>query len=395
MLYKPEAFEPLTDTPWDEERVRTRIREIVADAAGAYTPDDFWPADEWDGWNTPLPLKSLYVGAAGVIWALDALRRRGYDSRLDLAAAAQRNLERWREEPDFIRDLELPSRAASGLLTAESGILIVAWRLAPSDDLADALHTRVLENRDNEAVEVMWGAPGTLLAARAMHDWTGDERWADAWRQTAEAILAGRDEEGLWPTRLYGRDYRGTTPPHGLVGNVAALLDGGDLLDDATRATLKRDTVAALSRAAVIEDGLANWAHPYGGELEREDGEIRVQWCAGAPGIVIATASYLDEELLLAGAELAWRAGPHGMEKGPCICHGTAGNGYAFLKVFERTGDERWLERARRFAMHALEQVERRGRGRFSLWTGDVGVALYAADCLDARADYPVLDSWD
>jgi hypothetical protein len=395
MLYKPEAFEPLTETPWNEERVRARIREIVADADGAYTPEDFWPADEWDGWNTPLPLKNLFVGAAGVIWALDALRRRGYDSRLDLAAAAQRSLERWREEPDYLRDLEVPSRAASGLLTAESGILVVAWRLSPSDDLADALYARALENMDNEAVEVMWGAPGTLLAARAMHDWTGDQRWADASRRTGEAILAARDEEGLWPTRLYGRDYRGITPPHGLVGNVAALLDDGPLLDDATRATLKRDTAAAVSRAALIEDGLANWAQPYGGELEREDGEIRVQWCAGAPGIVIATASYLDEELLLAGAELAWRAGPHGMEKGPSICHGTAGNGYAFLKVFERTGDERWLERARRFAMHALEQVDRRGRGRYALWTGDVGVALYADACLEGRAAYPVVDSWD
>ena len=124
-----------------------------------------------------------------------------------------------------------------------------------------------------------------------------------------------------------------------------------------------------------------------------EDGEIRLQWCKGAPGTVIA-APYLDEDLLLAGAQLTWRAGPHGMEKGPCICHGTAGNGYAFLKTFERTGDERWLDRARRFAVHALEQVERRGRGRYSLFTGDVGVALYAADCLDARAEYPVLDTW-
>jgi DUF1680 family protein len=83
------------------------------------------------------------------------------------------------------------------------------------------------------------------------------------------------------------------------------------------------------------------------------------------------------------------------MEKGPGICHGTAGNGYAFLKLFARTGDERWLERARRFAMHALEQVERRGRGRYSLWTGDPGVALFAADCLDARSAYPVLEAWD
>ena len=124
-----------------------------------------------------------------------------------------------------------------------------------------------------------------------------------------------------------------------------------------------------------------------------------LQWCSGAPGIVVSAADYLDEELLLAGAELVWRAGPHGDEKGYGICHGTAGNGYALLRTFERTGDERWLERARRFAVHALEQAERlertRGRRRYSLWTGDVGAALFAADCLDARARYPILDTWE
>ena len=44
--------------------------------------------------------------------------------------------------------------------------------------------------------------------------------------------------------------------------------------------------------------------------------------------------------------------------------------------------------------MHALEQVERRGRSSHSLFTGDVGVALYAVDCLDARARFPILDGW-
>ncbi len=130
-------------------------------------------------------------------------------------------------------------------------------------------------------------------------------------------------------------------------------------------------------------------------DLPGPDGQIRVQWCAGAPGIVIAAGDHLDEELLLAGAELAWQAGPPTLEKGPSICHGTAGNGYAFLKTFARTGDERWLTRARAFAVHALEQVERQrttlGRGRYSLWTGDLGAAVYAADCLDAKARYPVL----
>ena len=111
----------------------------------------------------------------------------------------------------------------------------------------------------------------------------------------------------------------------------------------------------------------------------------------------LASASTDDAaftELLVSAGELIWLAGP--LAKGPGLCHGTAGNGLAFLSLYERTGEERWLEHARRFAVHALGQVERvreqYGAGRHSLWTGDLGVALAAASCLDARAGMPSLD---
>jgi len=98
--------------------------------------------------------------------------------------------------------------------------------------------------------------------------------------------------------------------------------------------------------------------------------------------------------VLRAGAELTWQAGP--LKKGPGLCHGTAGNGYALLKAFERTGDELWLERARRFASHALEQARRarlaRGHGRYSLWTGDVGLAVYLRDCMSGEPLFPSVD---
>jgi lantibiotic modifying enzyme len=390
MLYRPEAFEPLTDEPWVEQRVRSAIRAIVADADDALRgPRLLWKADEWDRWHGTSPMKNLYVGAAGVLWALEELRRRGHaETRLDLADLAGRTLELFRAKPDYLKGMKLPEPRESSLFNGETGILLVAWRLAPSDELADDLYERVRANVDNEAEEVMWGTPGTLIAAQAMLAWTGEDRWRDAWHESAEALWSRRDGEGFWTQRLYGQEVRSLTPPHGLVGNVQALLP---LLDEERRGQLKRQTNELLARTAVVEDGLANWPPRERPELPGPDGQIRVQWCAGAPGIVIAAAEYLDEELLLAGAELAWQAGPPGMEKGPSICHGTAGNGYAFLKVFERTGDERWLDRARRFAMHALGQVERRP-GRYSLWTGDAGAALFAADCLEGRSRYPILE---
>ena len=105
LLYEPTEFEPLVDVPWDAARVADAIAAIVADAETAFDPETLWPADEWDAQEQPLPLKNLYTGAAGVIWALDTLRRGGRAAKsVDLAAAALRTLELVREGPDYAWD---------------------------------------------------------------------------------------------------------------------------------------------------------------------------------------------------------------------------------------------------------------------------------------------------
>ena len=395
MLYRPEQYEPLTDEAWNGARARDAILTIVADADAAYRgPKLMWRAHAWDCWHGTSPMKNLYVGVAGVLWALDELRARGLaETSLDLADVALRNLENFRERPDYMKGMKLPEPRGSSLLSGEAGILLTTYRLTQSDEIADTLHESVRANRDNEAEEVMWGSPGTLIAARLMLDWTGDPRWSDAWNESADALWARRDDDGFWVQRLHGQDFRGLTPLHGLVGNVQALLPR---LDVRRKKSLRRDSAELLRRTAIRDDGLANWPYYERPHLESPDGQIRMQWCTGAPGVVACAADYLDEDLLLAGAELAWHAGPPTLEKGPGICHGSAGTGHTFLKVFERTGDERWLDRARRFGMHALGQVERlraeRGTGRYSLWTGDVGVGLFVSDCLEGRSRYPLLD---
>jgi lantibiotic modifying enzyme len=371
--------------------VRAGIRAIVADADAAYDPVGLWPANEWDAEGSTPPLKDLYCGASGVIWALAALGRRAHaETAIDLAAAVERSLELWCEAPALdTADLELPPTRASSLLFGETGLLLVAWRLNPRPEWADLLLTRVRENRDNAFEELMWGSPGTMLAARAMHDWTGEERWAEAWHESADALMARREPEGLWMQQLYGKPHRLLGPVHGAVGNVHALLQ----VESEWSETLPSETAAILANEAIVEDGLATWPADAGGPLAPASG-IRLQWCHGAPGIVTTATPYLDEELLLAGAELTWQAGAHRAEKGAGLCHGTAGNGFTFLKVFERTGDERWLERARRFAVHALAQAQA-SPARYSLFTGDIGVALFAAECLEGTARFPILDGWD
>jgi hypothetical protein len=97
------------------------------------------------------------------------------------------------------------------------------------------------------------------------------------------------------------------------------------------------------------------------------------------------------DEVFEASGELIFDAGP--VEKGGGLCHGTAGNGYALLKLHRRTGEARWHDRALAFAVHAMAQCDTHarhyGQRRYSVWTGDLGAALYAAACIDGDTRLP------
>jgi lantibiotic modifying enzyme len=386
MLYEPTMFDALIDEAWVPARIEDAIAAIVADADAAFDPKALWPAHEWDAQEKPLPLSGLYAGAAGVIWALEELRERGRAaSSCDLAAAAVRAVELERATPDFSADEHYRPGA---LVSGEAGALLVAFRLTSDPKLADDVYALVRGNVDNPTDDISWGAPGTLLAALAMGEWTNERRWDEAARESAAALRGRRGDDGLW---RQDDDYRGLGTLHGVAGNTLALLRFE--FDDAVAC----ESAAVLSRHAFREDGLANWPGSPRTQLRRpRDGQIVLQWCTGAPGVVAGAWDYLDEDLVLAGAELVWRAGAHRDDKGHGLCHGTSGNGFALLKAFARTGDERWLERARRFAVHALAQAERiaaeNGRRRYSLFTGDVGTALFAAACLDLDPRFPIVD---
>ena len=393
-LFDPDAHEPVTERAWDAQRARAAIGAIVAETESAFEHESLWPPHPLDEEADEPPLRrvaSLYLGAAGVIWALHALRRAGLaDLSRDWGEVAVTLPERYRREPDFPDVGVVPS-----LWMGEAGILLVAHTLAPSRWQEEWLLEAVRANVENPTWELMWGSPGTMLAAQVMYERTGAEHWRAAWSASADRLW---DEwrGDLWEQDLYGRRQHILGPAHGFAGEVLALARG-DLLDGNRRLELERRAVAALAKYALRLGGLAQWRP----SLEPSSQPRRTQWCHGAPGIVASLASLAPHDgrltdLLVAGGELTWRAGP--LKKGASLCHGTAGNGYAFLKLFERTGDELWLHRARAFAMHAIEQVERTsahyGRGRHSLWTGDPGTALYLSSCLTATAAFPTLDTF-
>jgi hypothetical protein len=105
--------------------------------------------------------------------------------------------------------------SATSYWAGEAGIGLVAFRLTGDAGLADRVHELVLANLDSPANEVMWGTPGTLLVAEAMLAWSGERRWDEAWRETADRLEAARDDDGLWTQRLYGSECRHLGPAHG------------------------------------------------------------------------------------------------------------------------------------------------------------------------------------
>jgi Lanthionine synthetase C-like protein len=365
-LFRPSEHEQLAGAEWDEARAEEAIRTIVADAEAAFDGER-WPWHPGDG-DEEWGFSDVYIGGAGIIWALDELGSTGWED------AAVSFVDHYRARPSPWDEVPIETSYHYG----ETGIALVAFRLTCDAGLADRIHELVLAGLDSEANEVMYGTPGVMLVAEAMLAWTGEPRWDDAWRAAAERVEAARDPDGLWTSHIGGHAARYLGPAHGYAGNVRAFVNRGSV-----------PSPADLSPYLLREDGLANWVP---GEGSRPD-EVRVQWCHGAPGMVATLGDLLDLDLAVAGGELTWRAGP--LAKGVGLCHGTAGNAYAFLVLHGRTGDDVWLDRARAFAMHAIGKVEQEraatGRGRYSLFTGDMGVALFLRHLLDGGDRFPTM----
>ena len=148
------------------------------------------------------------------------------------------------------------------------------------------------QNIGNPTVEVMWGAPGSLLVAAEMLDRTGDPRWADLWSRLADDVWSGWVEDERWGYRiwtqlLYGTVAQYISPAHGFAGNVAALAGRPQLLGPERTAELEREAVRTSTATAVIDGDLANWQPLAGETLDGSPGRvraIRTQWCHGAPG---------------------------------------------------------------------------------------------------------------
>ena len=400
MLFHPDRHEPLATTPWDDAQVRQHVQDLVDDLEAQVLPGGPWPRHPMDDADsdTAAERKSLYLGSAGLWWTLWLLQRHGAARlRSDPVEGLRRADADYRRDPD-------DGRAVPSYQLGESGIALLRWMAAPDPSVGDRLFEVVAGNIGNPTREQLWGAPGTMLAAWHLWSATGEDRWRELFLRNVDEVWRTWDFDAaagchLWLQDLHGKQVQYIGAGHGFAGNALPLLKGAPLLDDERRQALYERCVHTLRALATVDGDATNWRP--GTYTPRPDGpKMLMQWCHGAPGIVTALADFpvgpyaeMDAMLVAAGQAI-WRAGP--LAKGQGLCHGTAGNGEAFLVLYRRTGDAMWLDRARAFALHALGQTRRQrqqhGQGRYTLWTGDAGVALFLWQCLDGRAGMPSLD---
>ena len=186
-MYEEARHERLIESDWDEEQARAAIDRIVRDTHAHFDPQKLWPIHPLDRIRDDpnLTFRMLYFGAAGVIWALDYLSRVGAttiesDYLSSMIPFAQTNR----------RDLNLSPPDTFAYLMGDVGILMVRWRLAPTDALAEEIFLAVEGNIRNPARELMWGAPGTMLAAFFIFELTQDERWKEVYLRSVRQMLS-------------------------------------------------------------------------------------------------------------------------------------------------------------------------------------------------------------
>ncbi len=388
---------PIPKVQWDLSQALQAIEDILQNTIQNFEIENAtWPGHPQDEFFVG---HSLYDGSSGTIWAIEYLKKHtsievDFDSKSALETALQKF-------PEEMEDADHPENAS--YFIGKLPTLMMLNRLSPSKDRAKEIEDEIQRNHTQPCRELMWGTAGTMLAANFMFQSTNEDRWKEQFSFQADRLLKEWEEipgaGHLWSPELYGNNLKYLSPVHGFVGNLIPLIKGQQHFSKQKYQEICTKAMETIVAIAVSDQKHSNWPAVYNKDL-LDKPPATLQYCHGAPGIVVHLSELpmgeneeFDSILIKAG-ELTWDAGA--LKKGANLCHGTAGSGFAFLKLFQRTQDEIWLERARAFAMQSIEQFKQSEKQhqqqRYPLWTGDPGVAIYLENCIKAKADFPTID---
>jgi class I lanthipeptide synthase len=320
-----EAYTSLTR---NEDAATTRAMESLSEGMDAIS-------------EVPLP-PILYGGSLGVAWLLEHLSSRLFEPDEDLNGETDVLLRellaipRWRGHYDLI----------SGIV----GVAVYATERRFSSAGVGLLEA-ILRHLSSIAVEmdggITWHTPPELLP--------------------------------LWQRQTAPEGYYNLGVAHGVPGILAILataIDAG--VNEAEARRLLRGGVDWLLRQRM--------AHHPGGSFPAwvvpgaPTHPTRSSWCYGDLGISVAllrAATALDDDTLRQAAiEIAQQSAAIGVDDSGVmdagLCHGAAGNGHLFNRLYQATGVEDFRAAAVRWLENALaHQQPGTGIGGFTTWEKD------------------------
>lgn len=401
MLYETVRHIKIEPKVFDPEVIKNAISYIVEETnqQSPMNIDSLWPIHPKDREkHSPEFLTDFYFGAAGVVWALAELKE---FSKIDLNEYCIRKINQvLAYHLQVNAKLDIYDDRGS-YFVGEAGIRAVKEKLDSENENSSVLLSLIQSKIDSEQNELLYGLPGALL----IHYFIFHRKNPSQTRKILDVLLKKSEVDPSCGAKIwhqnFGKRMTFFGSAHGTIGNYAAILkviesDIHSFQDLRTEVILNIEKL--LKFYAKIENDKCNWPRLMS---QSADEKYLVHWCHGATGIITDLAtkipineSEIIDDLLIKAGNLVWQAGP--LEKGVSLCHGTAGSGMAMLKLYERTKDPTWLQRSQIFAMQAVDQfnseLQSAGQMRFSLWTGDLGLAIFLKNILQEKSNMPGLD---
>ena len=365
------------------------LKGILEHALAAAAPDGPWLAEGL----SPAPTLSVTYGSAGLaLGLLQIAQRRGDTRLLALADLWARRAAR-----------EVASAGAAGFYNPEiqitpeivgegspyhspSGVHAAAALIARAqgDVGAQAAATAAFlaaAERPVVGLDLTLGRASVLLGAALLLDAAPASPHLDPapLRACGEAALAE-----IWQAldaepeiSRAGIEYLGIA--HGWAGFLYATLAWCEVAGTSLPAGVGRRLDELAGLALPVGRGL-QWPWVLG-----RDGEAPTMpgWCNGSCGYVflwtLAHRRLGRERWLEMAREAAWESWDS-LEAATTVCCGLAGRAWALLNLYRHTGEGIWLERARALARRAAQGGTTPDRYPHSLYKGDFGLAVLAAD---------------
>ena len=346
------------------------------------------------GQELPAPSASINYGAAGIaLGALHMSQRLAAPELLGTADAwLSRGMRDMHDERGFYNsEIEItremvgqasPYHTPSGIHAVDALIS----RASGNGVRQNLAVTRYLESarRPAASLDLTLGRASTLLGAAILLDALplsdassegdlrafGTQTMEEMWLELDKKPPAGRGDI----------EYLGIA--HGWAGFVYATLTWCDVakVEIPTGVERRLDELAALT---LTSGRGVEWAWILG---QPGDPPTMSGWCNGSCGYLFlwtlahrmfGSPRYLD--VAIGAGWNSWES----PDQASTLCCGLAGRGYALLNLYRHTQDKSWLDRARALSVRAAKASGDQREYPHSLWKGQFGVAVFAADLED------------